>query len=290
MIIMIRTYIKQILNGVSQIMLQENIYTALLFIAGLLAGSWQCALAVVAGSAIGALAARILNYDKAETDIGLYGFSPSLVGAALAFMYEQSFVLWIFIIIGSVLAAVVQHFFIARKIPAYTFPFILVTWILVLVINAFFGLNVSMLIAETPDYGVFSGLIGVSNGFGEVIFQGAALSGILFFVGVMVSNPIAGVYALAASWLGGMAALWVGQPVDAVNMGLYGFNVVLTAIVFAGNSKIDALWTAIGVVITIVVHVVLVNSQLLGVVGGVFTFPFVVGTWITLWMRKYIRL
>ncbi len=279
-----------VLNGVSQIMLQENRITALLFVFGLLAGSWQCAVAVVAGSAVGMLTARLLKYNKGEILSGLYGFSPALVGAALAFLYEYTFVLWIFIVVGSISAAIVQHLFIIRNIPAFTFPFILVTWLLVLVINSFVGLEASVSIGASPDYHGMDLLLAVSNGFGEVIFQGAALSGILFMIGVLWANPIAGVFAVAASWVGGMVAISVGQPADMVSMGLYGFNTVLTAIVFAGSYKGDAVWTLIGVTVTIAIHIILVNTQVLNIFGGVFTFPFVAGTWITLWMRRKIVL
>jgi urea transporter len=279
-------FLSRILKGVSQIMLQENNATALLFIAGLAAGSIHCAAAVVAGAAIGAATASLLKYNHQETDSGLYGFSAALVGAALAFMYESSVALWIFIAFGSILAAIVQHFFIARNIPAFTFPFILVTWIIVPIANNIAGLIPSANSQLVMDYGSMGLLLSVSNGFGEVIFQGAALSGVLFLIGVMVSNPIAGIYAIAASWVGALIALWTGQPAESVSMGLFGFNAVLTAIVFAGNTKSDALWTLIAVVLSIAIHLLLANSGILNFVGGVLTFPFVLATWIIIASKK----
>lgn len=69
-------------------------------------------------------------------------------------------------------------------------------------------------------------------------------------------------------------------------MGLFGFNAVLSAIVFSGVKKTDGLWVLIAVVLTVVIDDILVDNNLLSAVGGVFTFPFVVGTWITLLIQK----
>jgi urea transporter len=52
--------------------------------------------------------------------------------------------------------------------------------------------------------------------------------------------------------------------------------------------KTDGLWVLIAVLFTIVIDDFLVDNNLLSAVGGVFTFPFVVGTWITLLLKKFL--
>ncbi|MDY0083673.1 MAG: urea transporter [Ignavibacteriaceae bacterium] len=111
----------QILKGISQIMLQENRWTGLLFITGLLIGSWQYAVAAILAAAAGTIAAKLFKYNQQEIDAGLYGFSPALVGVALLFLFEDIFLIWMLVIIGGVLAAMIQHFFIVKKFPLTLF-------------------------------------------------------------------------------------------------------------------------------------------------------------------------
>lgn len=266
-------------------MLQENRWTGLLFIIGIFAGSWHYGVAAILAAAAGTVAARMLHYNQDHINAGLYGFSAALVGVALAFLFEVNIIIWALIVVGGVLAALLQHFFMIRKIPAYTFPFILVAWGFVFLLRHYTNISAAappIPIAATP----YDSLMAVTNGFGEVIFQAGKVSGLLFFVAVLISNPAAGLYGLAASLLGAILSLINGQPADQVNLGLFGFNAVLTAIVFSGNKKTDGLWVLTGSVITIVIHNVLVNYHVLDVVGGIFTFPFVAGTWVTLLLQK----
>jgi len=276
----------QILKGIGQIMLQENRWTGLLFIIGLFIGSWQCGVAAILAAACGTLIAKILKYKQEEIDAGLYGFSPALVGVALVFLFDDTPLIWALVIIGGMLAALIQHFFITKKIPAYTFPFILVAWILVFFLRQYTSIPPSELIQTKIAPTQYDNFFAITNGFGEVIFQGSKLSGIIFFVAVFINSPIAALYGLAASLIGAVFSLMNGQPLDQIQMGLFGFNPVLTAIVFSGKKKSDGLWVLLGCIITIIINNFLIDYHILDKVGGVFTFPFVAGTWITLLIQK----
>ena len=282
-------FLDQTVKGVGQIMLQENRATGLFFLAGLAVGSWQCALAALMASAVGAITAKTLKFKQEEIDAGLYGFSPALVAVAMLFLYKDTTLIWGLAVAGSVLAAIIQHVFIRIKFPAYTFPFILVAWFFVFFINKYASFEPSLLIQQAYQHSPLDSIFMVTNGFGEVIFQAKPLSGLLFFVGVMVSSPVAALFALFASMLGAVVASGAGQDPLQIQMGLFGFNTVLTAIVFAGKTKRDALWVFTGTVITILIHLFLVNSQLMDAVGGVFTFPFVAGTWLTLLLQRVLN-
>lgn len=267
-------------------MLQENTITGLFFLAGLFIGNWHYGLAAFLASAVGTLTAILLKYDKKEIDAGLYGFSAALVGVVLLVFFQSTVLTWTFVVIGAFLAAVLQHFFIQKKFPAYTFPFILVAWVIIFLVKTFSWIPPTDIISSFPEFSSLVPFLRGTNGFGEVIFQGHYLVGILFFVGVLIHSRPAAFCALAGSFLGAWLALAVEQPLADVNLGIYGFNPVLTAIVFAGHKKIDALWVLIGVVITVFIQVVLVNSEILVPFGGVLTFPFVAGTWVTLILRN----
>ncbi|MEB2355758.1 MAG: urea transporter [Ignavibacteriales bacterium] len=281
-------FIDQTLKGIGQIMLQENRWTGLLFIIGLFIGSWQYAAAAILAAAAGTAAAKLLKYNQQEIDAGLYGFSPALVGVVLVFLFDDILIIWFLVIAGGILAAMIQHFFISKKIPAYTFPFILVAWAFIFLIRQYTEIPPSELLQikfEPKQLDVF---LAPTNGFGEVIFQASVLSGVIFFIAVFINSPVAALYGLAASLLGAVLSVVNGQPLEQINLGLFGFNAVLTAIVFAGTKKIDGLWVLSGVIITIVIHNLLIDHHILDVVGGVLTFPFVAGTWITLLIQKIL--
>lgn len=277
----------QVLNGISQIMLQQNRLCGILFLAGLFIGHWIYGLAALLAVLCGTLTAQILKYDTKEIDSGLYGFSPALTGVVLVFLFKPVFAIWLLIIIGSVVAAILQHFFIKRNFPAYTFPFILISWILIFLIRNLGSIPGSDI--ETNEILNLSAdrlLIGTKS-YGQVIFQSNTLAGILFFIGVLISNRAAGVYALVSAFMISFLSLLTGQNPESINMGLYGFNPVLTAIVFAGIRPKDGLWVLISTLITFGINLILVEADLLKAFGGVLTFPFVAGVWLTLLIQKF---
>lgn len=272
----------QVLKGIGQVMLQENRWTGLLFLLGLFSGHWTFGLAALCAAAAGTAMARLLKYPSAEIDEGLYGFSPALVGVALVAFFQPILLLWAVVPVGGAAAAVLQHLFIRRKVAAYTFPFIVVAWASIFLLRQYAGIPASATVAmEKGAYWPMA-----TNGFGQVIFQGGILAGLLFFCGVLWSNRKAALYGLGASMLGAVAALATGQSAEHVQAGLFGFNAVLTAIALAGRERHDFPWMLAGVVLTVVLHLLLVNSHLLDGVGGVLTFPFVAATWAVLLVRR----
>ncbi|ASW72974.1 urea transporter [Chryseobacterium piperi] len=281
-------FIDHILKGIGQIMLQENRWTGLLFLIGIFMGSWQGGVAVLLSTTAGTLAAMKLRYTQSEINAGLYGFSAALVGVALSFVFQTTLLIWILIIVGGVLATVIQHFFIQKKIPVFTFPFIIVTWICIYCLHHYTQIPPSDMMnakMEPVDYDDF---LTCTNGFGEVIFQGGILSGIIFFVAVFISSPAAALYGLAGSVLGAYLSHMHGEPIDKIHMGLFGFNAVLSAIVFSGFKKTDGIWVLVAVLVTVAIDDLLIDHNVLNEVGGVLTFPFVAGTWITLLVQKLL--
>ncbi|MGL5233790.1 MAG: urea transporter [Empedobacter falsenii] len=279
-------FIDQVLKGLGQIMLQENSSTGLLFLIGIFLGSIEGGIGAIVSTAIGTITAILLKYNKEEINAGLYGFSAALVGVALTIMFDSTFFIWILLVVASALAAIIQHFFIKRNIPVFTLPFILLTWCLIFGIHHFTTIGPAttgntLTLLETND------LFTSTNGFGEVIFQGGPMSGIIFFIAVFIGSPAAALYGLAASIFSAEISNLFGEPVEQIHMGLFGFNAVLTAIVFAGTKRIDGFWVLLGVFITVLIDVLFVKINIFASFGGVLTFPFVVGTWCTLFIKKY---
>jgi urea transporter len=271
--------IKVLLKGLGQVMLQENAITGLLFLAGIFCGSLEMGMAAMLAVVTGTCTARLLRFDKGALNSGLYGFSAALVGVALACMYQSSVLIWIAIITGAALAAVTQHFFIVRSVPVFTFPFILVTWLFLLLAHLYPGLaQPRMAGTGSTTYGT---LVVLSRGFGQVMFQDNLMAGILFFTGVLISRPLAAMYALGGVVISAVIACWMREPAAAIAMGLFSYNAVLCAVVFAGGRLMDGIWALIAVVLSVLV-LILLNSWNIPAL----TFPFVLATWLTLLLQK----
>ena len=264
----INLFISQILKGFGQIMLQESRLTGILFIAGIFAGSIEMGITSLSAVIIATIFAHIMNFNKENINSGLYGFSAALVGVAISLFFHNSLLSWIALIVGSIIAAWLQDFFINKKIPAYTLPFVLVTWLSLLIIKNIDNSIIKIsgeIINTTPIWTV--GFIS----YGQVIFQGALISGILFFIGVLIKSPIAAIYGIVAALLASFISLYIGQPIINIEFGLFGFNAVLCGIAMAGNKISDILWALLATLLSLIVTFIFMK---LGWVQ--LTFPFVI--------------
>lgn len=279
-------FIDSLLNGISQIMLQENRWTGLLFLTGLFIGSWQFAIAALLAALTGNVTAIVLKYNLNDISNGLYGFNSALFGVALIFLFKPAFLIWLLLVVGSILATLLQHFFIKRKFPGYTFPFILITWLFVFIIRNFLEIPTSIFFNETFSIQEFDVIAFGFRSFGQIIFQQEFIPGFIFFTAVFINSRSAAMYGIAAAFATGYMAYILGQPLNIIYSGAFGFNAVLSAIVFSGTRKVDFIWVAVAVILTFFINLLLFKSGILNSVGGILTFAFVAGTWITLLLKR----
>ncbi|MCD0457684.1 urea transporter [Chryseobacterium sp. LC2016-27] len=268
-----------ILKGLGQIMLQENPVTGSLFLVGIFYGSLTMGVAALLATISGTVTAFLLKYDKAEINKGLYGFSAALVGVAIMLFLRPVFISWIILIIGSALATVIQHFFMKRKIPVFTLPFVLITWLILFFTNPYCtGLlsETSITTASSINY-----LTVGFNGFGQVIFQDNLISGVLFFIAVFISSPISALYGFIGAVLSAFIAFSISTPIADISIGLFSFNAVLCAIVFAGNQIKDSIWAFIAILLSLVISLLMLKFNFTQL-----TFPFVLASCITLFLKK----
>ncbi len=279
MIAPIITFFNYALKGIGQVMLQENVLTGIFFLAGIFYGSTTMGIAAFVASCCGTLTAVVLKFKKSETEKGLYGFSPALVGVASLVFFKSTIIVWLLIIVGSVVAAIVQHWFIKKKIPVFTLPFVLVSWCIIYLAGVLLSLpeNVTAIpFASTLNYAY------IFKGFGQVIFQGSTISGVLFFLGVLICSPAAAVFGLLGSLLAGLLGSLLGVPVMEVMFGLSSFNAVLCAIVFAGWKSENILWAFISIVIAVLISMLMNHFRIIQL-----TFPFVASACICTIIKKY---
>ena len=262
-------------------MLQENAATGLLFLIGIFYGSPLMGLATILAVSCGTITAQVLRYDKSEIEKGLYGFNAALVGPALIFYFEPVWIVWLAIIAGSIAATILQHLFIIRKIPVFTLPFVLVTWGISWLFQQVYPLEPSKLLSAAIP--VSQDLTFALKGFGQVIFQGSIFAGVMFFIGVFIQSPISALYGLAGALAAGILSFLCSVPVHEIGMGLFSYNAVLCAIVFAGDKLKDGLWISISVVLSVAISLTMDHYQLTQL-----TFPFVAAACITLVFKNLI--
>lgn len=263
------------LKGIGQIMLQENPWTGLLFMAGVFCGSKVMGLAIVIAVITGTLTAKLFKYDKESINAGLYGFSAALVGVALVCFFQPSIIIWIAIIVGAAFATIIQHLFMVRKIPVFTFPFIIVTWLFLTLFYYFPALIQPQPLNTTIHANNYLALC--SHGFGQVIFQDNIAAGILFIIGVLIGRPVAAIYGIISIALSTVISYWLKESVADIFLGLLGYNAVLCAITFAGNKLEDLLSSIIAVLLSVII---MIQMRHLNVPA--LTFPFVLSSWLTL--------
>lgn len=272
------------LKGIGQIMLQDNAITGFIFLIGIFYGSVWMGFSVMLASLVGTIAATLLKYDKANIDKGIYGFSAALVGAAVILFLKPMVISCLLIVAGAVIATWLQQFFFLQKIPVFTLPFVVVTWAILFISHYFFPSLLSSSTSHTIATNNY--FIVAFKGFAQVIFQDSFFSGILFFIAVFISSPTSTLYGLAGSLVSTILALYFHTPVEHVAIGIFGYNAVLSAIVFAGNKFSDCIWATISVLFSLLISMIMFHYEVIQL-----TFPFVVAAGITLMIKnKWISL
>ena len=273
------SFIIILLKGIGQIMLQENAITGLLFLIGITLGSPKMGLAALVATLCGKLTAIVGKYNKDDIKKGLYGFNAELVGVASMLFLKPVLTSWLMLIVGAILTSLLYRFSIKIKIKVFTLPFVIITWIILLISIAYF--NQIMIESSTTAHlskGYFSFAF---KGFGQVIFQEHLLAGILFFIAVFISSPLSALYGIAAAIASATIASYCSASTHDVLNGLFSFNAVLCAIVLAGNQIQDGIWIAIAIALALAVQFALLHFSI-----PPLTFPFVAATLLILFMKS----
>ncbi len=273
-------YRKTVLNGLGQVMLQNNHITGLLFLIGIFYNSWVMGLGALAGIIAGTATAVVLKYEKNDIENGLYGFNGALLGIALLFFFKADTLSLVLIALGSVLSSIIMHYAIERKLPVFTFPFVLTTWFLMALIN-YFSLIPQQSQNTIPASG-FDIISSAGMGFGQVMFQENIITGIIFFLAILANSRKSAVYALLGSMLGMLVAMVLSLPPNLINVGLFGFNGVLCGI--ALSDKKPWAYATASIILSVLIMYGMMSINLTAL-----TAPFVFSTWIVLALKGLIK-
>ncbi len=272
------------LKAFSQIMLQESAITGLLFLAAIAVGSTPMAIGSLMAVVISTLIAKIFRFNAANLRSGLYGFSAALVGAALPLFLTLSYTMWLAVMVGAVIATLLQELAMRHNFPAYTFPFVVTTWLALILLRAIEpSLLVEMAEILPSEPLAISKMLGLASirGFGQVVFQASVFSGLLMIIGMFYINRVATFYALLAALSSALLIHFLGLSAEEISLGVWGFNAVLVAVLFAEKGWFAPLWVALGVVLSLIISITFRELPL-----PQLTFPFVAASWVTLLVKR----
>ncbi len=128
-------FLASLLTNVSEVVLVNSVWGGALILLGLFIASWKVGLAAVMGSVVGSLTALALGETNATIEQGLAGYSGVLTAIALAVVFHHSSVAsWCYAVVGVIVTALVTlGMNAATTFPHYTWPYILTTWVFLIV-------------------------------------------------------------------------------------------------------------------------------------------------------------
>lgn len=123
------------------------------------------------------------------------------------------------------------------------------------------------------------------TGLGQIMFQENPVTGLLFLIGIAVASPLMAVGAVLGAVVGTATAVYLKYDPKEIRAGLYGFNSSLVGIAIYFNYP----WTIFSTVVLIsgaIGATVLTNVMRQGVPFPTYTAPFIVTTWLALYMLQ----
>ena len=281
-----------LLFGVSQIFFQTKAVPGLLILAAFAVASWQMALLVVIGSLGSSVAGLLLRVPAGEVRNGHQGFCGALVGAAAYAAVGGGWLGVLAAALGGMACAPVTwalaRAFRSRhlepfKLPYTTAPFCIVGGLMLLATT---GHHVASAIGELDDALERDFLRSLLTNVSEVVLIDNVAAGALILLALFAAHWKVGLAAVLGSVLQSLLVLLLHE--DAVNLGrgTLGYSGVLVAIAMAAVF-LKGTWQpwAMAVVGTVLACLFTLLVQDL---HGVYTWPYVITTWVLLVVARLI--
>lgn len=226
---------RALLNGFSQIFLQAHAGCGLLIILALLIGAPDALGGALLGGLASMLVAQRRGFAQADIDSGLYGYNGILLGLLISLQFSWSPLLPLLIIVSAGLSSLLLAPWLRRTrqrqwLPAFTFPFVALGWLLLWLATPLQLQLQAQASAAAHHLDWFAGLQAMARGLGQVIFLEQPLAGLCLWLGLLLADRRAALWALLGSAGGLGLALYQGWAQHSALAGLYGYNATLTAL------------------------------------------------------------
>ncbi|MET3719267.1 MULTISPECIES: urea transporter [unclassified Arthrobacter] len=125
-----------ILTNISEVVLVDSAIAGAVILLGLFIAHWKVAAAALLGSVLEAVMDLVTGSDVQAVTHGLLGYSGVLTAIALAAVFLRgTWQPWVAAIVGVVVSSVLAWVMGLTALPVYTWPFILATWFMLVVLH-----------------------------------------------------------------------------------------------------------------------------------------------------------
>lgn len=280
-----------ILRSQAQIFFQGRWITGLLIVVAFaVVGPGMAAFALLGAVVQSAVSWMVPAVDRQEIVDGKHGFCGALTGAAAFAALGFSFPALVWAIVGSALCMPIVVLMGGRRVsgwglPAMTAPFCVVSTVGVLLTRSLQP-NPAPL-AYQPTGSLLDPLTTVLNSMAEVVLLDNFWSGALVLLGLFLAGWEIGLWSVVGAVIPMMLGLALHHDSAMVLNGLDGYSGVLVAIalgaVFLGAAKRRILVAVTGTALTVPVEVLMHRAGL-----PVYTWPFVLVTWLMLLLDRWV--
>ena len=123
-------FFASLFTNISQVVLVDSVWGGALILAGLFIAHWKVGVAAIVGSLVGTVCAIAMHENLQRTANGLSGYSGVLTAIAFAVVFAKGrWVPWAFAVAGAAITAVVTLAMHQLPGPTYTWPYVLTTWL-----------------------------------------------------------------------------------------------------------------------------------------------------------------
>ncbi|MFJ5715309.1 urea transporter [Neobacillus sp. NPDC093127] len=290
------------LKGVSQVILIENAATGFIILIAIMVSSLPMGIIALLSSITGTLIGKLGGADGKSVNQGIYGYNSVLTGMALS-LFLRGDNRWIIALAGAAIAAIFTaamiHIMRQVGLPVLTFPFIILTWFLLLTAYRLVSFKIDPKLAPQSlanwtlnIKGETNWLDGAVNGMGQIFFLDNNWSGILLYIAIFWAGWRFGLYAIIGNASALLTAYALGGEHSLIFMGHYGYNAILTMIAVAAVYKEDHRYALLYGVLSACLTVPITASiatWLLPYGLPALTMPFVFCTWLLLGAMKSLR-
>lgn len=125
-----------ILSNISEVVLVDSALAGAVILLGLFIAHWKVGVAAILGSVLEAGMDLATGSDVQAVSHGLLGYSGVLTAIALAAVFlHGTWQPWVAAVVGVVISSVLAWLMGLTVLPVYTWPFILATWLMLVVLH-----------------------------------------------------------------------------------------------------------------------------------------------------------
>ncbi|WP_348770012.1 urea transporter [Arthrobacter sp. E3] len=287
-----RNAVTVLLLGMSQIFFQAKVVPGLLILIAFVIADWRMALLVLLGAASNTVAGVLLRFPPSTVRTGHHGFCGALVGAAAFAALGGGWLGVVATVIGGLLCGPITWLLVkafssaplkALQLPYLTAPFCIVASLMFFATSGHHVAREPVVLNESLTSLFFRSIL---SNVSQVVLVDSVVVGVLILLALFLSHWKVGLAAVLGSVVLSVLAVSTGKDQLLLGHGMLGYSEVLVSIALAAVF-LKGSWQpwVMAIAGTLLVGVVRIPIQDW---DGVYTWPFVLTTWILLSVGHFI--